>query len=741
MLETLLRHKKAEKEYLVALIVADNRVDTALWETEEHGHAHVLKTATSGYEASPTDEHAWEKVIDATDKAITSVEAALPEGAELKKVVFGLFPEWLEDDHIKDDRLKQLKQLTTALSLQPVGFVELPTAVAHLLTRDEGTQQTVILCGFERSQVTVSLFKIGKLIKSVTVVRTTSPSQDIEKGLSQFADIEVLPSHLLLYSTTDDLEAAKKDLLSYPWQQKANFLHFPKIDTLPSEFPVQAVAAASATELSPQMESQMVEAQAVEEKQEEPTATITGAPQVTDEVTEVAADLGFVSDQDVAHANPTPQPDEVQMAIDDEATLENVAPPAAPKTPAHSFTLPKLPKLPQFSWPKFSLPTSKFQIPKLGVAGALGIAILILGSVGGASAWFLPKATITVLAQPKMFDKIEEIKIDTKSTAVDTQNKIVPGEIVKTEISGTETITTTGKKTVGEKAKGEVTVFNKTLNAKTFKKGTKLTSGKLNFTLDGDATVASASEGVGSLTYGTTKVAVVAADIGTASNLPTNSDFVFADLPTTSYSARNEAALVGGTSREISVVARADQTQAREAAIAKLETQAEGEITQKLTGNKKLLDNSLQTEVVKESFSKELGDEANELSIDVTLAIEAAAYNEDDFYNVVDSAIGSQIADGFAYRKEDSKITVDDITAKDGIWTFKPHILLKLIPKIEIGDFTQKLAGKTLSQATDYLKSQVGVAGVEYDIRTPLPFFKDKLPLNHKNISIEINSL
>ena len=217
MLEGLLHHKKEEKDYLCALVVTEDRVDAALWEATKDGKVNVLKNSTVPF----TGE--WEKTIDAADQAVTEIETGLPEGVELTKVVFGLFPEWLTEDRIKDAYLKQLKQLTTSLSLKPLGFVELPTAVVHLLQRDEGTQQTVILVGVESKHVTVSLFKIGKLVGSVTQARTEITA-DIEGILASFKEVEVLPSRVLLYGTSSDLENLKSDLLNYPWQKKANFL-------------------------------------------------------------------------------------------------------------------------------------------------------------------------------------------------------------------------------------------------------------------------------------------------------------------------------------------------------------------------------------------------------------------------------------------------------------------------------------------------------------------------------------
>ena len=709
--------------------MSEDTIDAALWETDKSGKAVVLKISQAQYSGE------WEKAIDAADKAISEIETDLPDGVELTKVVFGLFPEWLSEDHIKEIYLKKLKQLTTALSLTPVGFVELPVAVAHLLSQDEGAQQTVILVGIESKHVTVSLFKIGKLIGSKLLDRSAMISSDIEKGLGQFTDVEVLPSRMLLYGTVLDLEQIKADLLSYPWQQKANFLHFPKIEPLLREYPVKAVAIASASELVPtasEEESVPAVSSAVAENAPKPPVF----KQTTSEVSAIAADLGFVQEKDAASfETPNTVPiDEDEILVNDQevSNVQPISVPAPALTPRPS---------------KFALPKLSFTVKLPGRRGiwvAAAVIILLLGSAGITSAifWYMPKATVTILVTPKLFDKTEELTVDTSTAAPDSEHKVLPGHVEKLEVSGTQTLGATGKKTVGDHAKGEIAIFNKTLNPKTFKKGAVVSSGKLAFTLDADTSLTAATESGDSLKYGSSKAGITASDIGTASNLPADSDFAFSGLPASSYSARNEKAVSGGTSRDILVVTRDDLKNLKQQALMDLESKAAEELKQKLTDGQKLLEDSLQTEVQKETYTKEIGEEATEVSVNLTVSASGATYNEKDFYALLDKVISSQISADFNYRKEDTQITLEDIVAQGtGIWKFKPHITGKLLPKVDTNSFAQHISGKTLEAASGYLKSQTGVSGVEYSVEAPFGFLRQKLPANAKRINITLASL
>ncbi len=728
MLEALLHHKKEEKEYLCALVVTEDRVDSALWEATKDGKVSVLKTSQKPYQGE------WESAVDAADSAISEIEDALPEGAELTKVVFGLFPEWLIEDRIKDAYLKKLKTLTTSLSLTPLGFVELPIAVVHLMQKDEGTQQTVILVGMETKHGTVSIFKIGKLVGSRTFERTAQSALDIEKELVSFTDLEVLPSRVLIYGTSTDLEQIKADCLNHPWQKKAAFLHFPKIEILPIDFPVRAVAYASATELMPQTE---VEADSIVPPDLENTSDQTES----EEVATIAEDLGFVKDRDIVEdQQPTVDVTEERELENRVQEIQNVVPVEVPKR-LSGQKKPTL-VLPKFSLPKVTLTFKLPQLSKIGLVVLVLVVLFIITSAGVLGFWIIPKATVNVLVSPQLFNRTETITVDEAAAQVDADNRILPGKTVTEEVSGTKSIPASGKKTVGDRAHGETTIYNKTLNTKVFKKGTTLTAGKLKFTLDDEVTVASASEGVGSLTYGTTKANITASDIGSTSNVAAGTEFSFSDLPTSSYSARNDKALSGGTSKDVLVVSRDDQKKVHDAAISELEQKAQIQLKDKLTSSEKLLENFLQSKVIKEIFGHEIGEEADEISVDMTVSSIGITYKTVDFDALLEKIVTNNIPPNYEYKKEDAMISVEDAKEdKDGVHVLTTKIEIKLLPKVEVADLAKKLAGRPLSEATEYMRSQTSVSGVEFDIDTPISAFKNKLPANPKNIKIQISSL
>ena len=67
MFEGLLNRKKEEKEYLTALVVTEDRIDAALWETSKDGTVKILKTEGKSY------ANGWESAIDAADSSVTDI--------------------------------------------------------------------------------------------------------------------------------------------------------------------------------------------------------------------------------------------------------------------------------------------------------------------------------------------------------------------------------------------------------------------------------------------------------------------------------------------------------------------------------------------------------------------------------------------------------------------------------------------------------------------------------------------
>ena len=757
ILDRILPKKPAETEIFSSLVLGDEFVAAALWQMGDRGVPSVLAADTK-----KCVDISWEAKLDAVDEALAFVEDTI-NTTKYTKVVLGLPVTYLSSNgEILKDVRTHIKTLTHELELTPIGFVPLPQAILYRLKKDEGVPPSAILLYVAKGSITVSLYRVGALAGERVVKRSGDTAIMLEEVLKEFKNLEVLPARILLYgSDTHGLDEVKTELLRYPWTTRVNFLHFPKIEIITPVEIAGAVSLAGASELSHE----------VEEESEEQTVTRTSnraaqkepvpAP-VGDEIasTDSEASSEVVTEETLEsqaeaqeEALSVEEGEEIQeeesnvVAVDPSRlgfkknvdVLEEVeTPDGAPVTTKKWRTaIPlKIPNLSALPFPHINISAIREMIASGGKGPIIVIAVIILFVIG-LLYWFVPHATVTVLMLPKSLSASEPITIDPKATSVDADKKIIPGVAQEKSVSGQKTIQVTGKKNVGNPAKGSVTIYNKSTDSKSFSKGDILTTGSLAFTLDAGVQVASASESIGSLTFGKATGTVTASQIGTDSNLPAGTEFNFKGVDTSIAIARNDAALTGGTSKSVTVVTRTDQDALVKAISADLVDKAKQDLSGMVTGGAKLIDDTITTSVTQKTFNQELDQESTELSGNATVTVSGTAYNDDDVKTLLKAMITGQIPSGYALAEGRTQVTLAQVkVGKDGKISAKATIKTDAIPSLDVTDIRKHLSGKTIQSVQEYLRSLTGVAAVE--VRFGMSFGKSRLPINAKNITVDL---
>lgn len=597
------------------------------------------------------------------------------------------------------------------------------------------------------------------------------------------------------------LEEIRSKLLKHPWPTRVNFLHFPKIEIVSVESLLTSVSLAGASELAHEIGETLendevstvvaqaapahtasheavsddpIETDAEELTEEESDAEAITEPEEEDEeeisedesdepiedeeddlVEDVESDVrtpiadkpGSLDESDIPEGEVsnievvTPE----SLGFRHEDVLEHAA--AGKPVTKESRGVSSAPAF--MKQVKFSLPTVSFEglknVPRIFSAmprikgGLLPIigGIIVLALVGYGAYYMLPKATVTVLVASISVDESTAVTVDPKATTADPGHKIIPGKTQEKSVSGEKTIAITGKKNIGDPAKGTVTIYNKVTSSKSFPKGTVLTTGGIAFTLDGDVSVASASESIGSITFGKTTANVTAKEIGPNGNVTASSEFTFANVSASSVSARNEAAFTGGTSKQVTVVSRADQ----EALVKALTDELVGQAKQQLltggaTGDR-LIDSTIKTEVAEKVFDRELDQEAKELHGKVTIKVSGISVSDSDIQAVLSALVEEKVPAGYRLAPEQINVTTsNEVVKKDGTITMTAKLTSVSLPQVDTDGLKTKLVGKKISEATQILRSTKGVAGAEY--RFTLSPTVSMLPINSNNINITV---
>lgn len=689
--------EKVKKEYFFALQIWDEGVKSAIWTVEEE------KTGVVALGSYESWEGGIEELTVAVDKSLAEAsERFVGEGEEPSKVIFGLPDDWTSDDKIKPEKQEILSELCRKLDLEPVGFVSTFDALNHHLKEVEGAPPSVILISPGKKMINLAVVEVGKIKKVEKVLRSENLGADVYEGLLRFSEIETLPSRILLFNSKE-MEEARQILISFPWK-RLPFLHFPKIEILPYDFDITAVSLAGGKEVAKSLGFKI-------------------APVV---------DLGFIKGEDIAKEFP-----QVEAAP---SPVE--APPAEEERPKPRPILAVFEeKLSNIRIPRFSLPPLPGG-PFLGIGAGITFLILLAGL--GVIWWNVPKAQVTIFITPQVLEKEEELTVDPNQEVLDEKNLILPGQIIESEASGEKTAPATGEKTVGEPARGEVIVYNRTDAKKVFPEGTVIVGpGNLKFTLDRETTVASKTPDLASGVdkWGEAKVGATAVDIGAQYNLASNSQFSFKDFPTTSYLAKNESSLVGGTSRQIQAVSEDDQKNLQEKLSGELAENAKSELLVKTPPGKKLIEEGISTSATSVSFDHKVGDEAQTLGLKLTVKVSGLAFSQDDFLDLSQKILAGEIPQDFELKKEEISARFE-IKEKneDGSVLFKTSIHANLLPRLDKTEIVKNIRGKNPDLARKYFSTISGFADSEIFISPKFPGFLGTLPRREDKITLEIRS-
>jgi hypothetical protein len=726
----------SEKECYWALVIEPGWVQAGVWEIEGEQARVISISPTTHWEAD-------EDLLGAAD-TVLSVAAQKLEGeiAEPSKTVFGVPSSWVSEGQINEESLGNIRRVCGELSLEPVGFVVLPEAIAHLFKAEEGAPLNAVVLGAGQDILEVSVFRLGNLIGTYNVARSVSVADDVTEGLSRFGQVDPLPSRFILYDGKEgDLEDVRQALLENSWDgEKIKFLHTPKIEIISGEKKVLATALAGASEIA--------NVTSIEVKKDKFASSEEGSQKenlenLTYPETKIAPeDLGFVVGKDIKNL---PRQDsgkdkeenvfnknQVQERVPLEVNQEE----RYGRSPNILDSLKKIgPKMLAFLHRIFKnregSGTNRIFI--------LGVILLFLVGLGGfALWWYIPKAIVTIYIQPKKLDEKISITVDPSISQPDFSKDLLPGQIVKTHSLGDKTRQTTGTKVVGENAKGSVKAENGTGEPINLPKGTVfIAANDLRFTSNSGASV-SAALSPGS--PGNAIIDVTASNIGAEYNLARDERFRVGNYPKSEVDAISIDVFSGGTSRQISAVSLQDQKNLEDDLKEQLLSKGKEDLRQGLSEDRLFIDESVNATSSSRLFSNKVGDEASDLKLTLDLSVSGLSVSKASLIDLAKESIKNKIPQGYILRDGDLKLTFSFKGVKKGVYQFDLTISANLLPEVKPDDIAKNITGKYTDVAYDYLKGIPGFNHVEVTRKPNLPGKLGNLPWVTKHITIEVEA-
>lgn len=731
-----LKGDKAEAPQFLAIELTDEVIQAAVWKVVD-GKTDIVTTG------SPVewdgDEKSTNELLSAADATVSSALEGL--GQEPDQVIFGIESSWVEDGKISPNRLTLIKQICKSLELKPLGFVEIIDSVIRYLKMQEGTPSTSIMIQVLASEIVVTLVRLGRIEASETVGRSEDIVSDVEEAIASFKQDDNLPSRILVFNSMHGLDDLVQNLVSYEWQKNFKFLHIPRVEALPKDVVIRAVAVGGGSEVAKSIgfdineaiaETPPHEAYVVEEVDE---VDETENVEVVEEDTNLAPveDLGTAADFGFGLVAPK----EEHIEVEPVGSIPEVA---SEETPVSQ---PKLAlKLPKLTFPKIKFPS--FKLKSMHKSLIFGIVTLLLLIIAFFSfTWFVPKAIISVFVESRNLDESLKLTLSTSASGVDSASGVIPAEVIKHTVKGEDSISTSGKKTIGDPAVGEVIIYNRTGLTKTLNKGTVLSASSLKFTLDDNVTIASKSAGSDYVDVpGKASVKITASTIGDKSNLPAGTEFTVATYGKDTYVGKNDSALKGGNSKEIQVVGKEDKASLVKTLLSKLSDQAKSELQASVGPGTGIYILNSSAVVEEESYSAEVGSEGTSLIGTLDISVSALKYKTEDVENLVSSTISKSVPPGYQRTLDPPQVEIGEVVEEDeGLVETQAKVIITLLPLVDVDTVANTLRGNSVSKIGDILASIPGYKNAEVEfIPRWLPTRFQKIPRNPGNILIKLQS-
>lgn len=789
--------KKITNQYFLALLLRDEKATAVIFE-EAEGKVRVVGEHEEQF--ATTLEHATiEELLEVLDKAISNSESGLDESIQTQKTVFGVKEEWVEEAKIKKEYLSKLKKISESLSLTPIGFLVIPEAIAHLLSREEGAPVSAILVEIGKKAITVSHIRAGRVIETKTKILEDSPVKTTDALLHSFTKAEIFPARVIIFNT-DNQERLVHEFTTHNWSKQLPFLHVPQITTLSKSFDARAVLFGAAGQMGFEvLQADLADAKAVTKKvplpsfadhaasmdiQEASTAeSLEGEAASADSSGESKEEkndkelqsFGFMKEKDIMEAVPEEDQEIVSEDVNENNSLDEKKEAKIAKESLEE----KEPEKKENFTAHHKSDESEEMMHELVQASvhhekkhkqSLFAPIIVMGNTimdkikglikpshssekGGKihKLFIIPPIIIAlvigILLLYVFFIKAV-ITLNIKVKSVDQNEAVIfavggKSDFAKNTIAAESfSVDEDGSVTTdatGKKEVGDSAKGSITLSSALNQQKTIAKGTKVtssnSLVFVLDNDVSIASSS-GLSDIKTAKAAVTANDIGKEYNLPSGTKFTITGFSSSEIEGKNDNAFSGGSKKDVTVVSKEDVAKIEEQLPKDLEAKAKDDMQKKLSGDKALLPVSVSQEITDERFSKKVGDEASSVTLKGTVSFDGVTYKKSELESFGKKLLKDNIGDMLVTKKGITFDIQDVKQNKDKTVTTNTTIKASLLPSVDASKLSQDLAGKSFDETKAILMKLPQVQDVRIVLSPNLPFLPKTLPRMNKNITI-----
>ncbi len=695
-------HKKKDSQWYLGLFLKDKEIIGFALEKRPHKveiTAHERVFLSNG----------WENLLEQVDELVFSLEQSTKK--ELNEVIFFIYSHYIDQQskEIKKEYLSQFKNLVKNLELKALGYIECYEAVARYLKDKEQSPLTAILIELGETHLGVFVYKGGQKTYTQILLRGDTILSDLEAIFSEIKGDMLLPSRIILYDSYD-LHAESTAIVSHKWSHDL-FVQLPKVEIIkPQDLHNGMVAV---------FEEQVNEETAVEGEE------VNQAEESAEEIPQEQEVMGFAIGREVERK---------EVATQSHAYHVSDGEPVPKKSRPLNFDPSTIIKFMN----SIKILPSSLRLKGNVVVIVVGVMAIIASAL--AVEYFLHKVQVEVLFPSQTLSK--ELDIDMRSDGSDSYG--IHLATISAEL--TEKKSTTGKRDVGEKAKGEVTISNFDEVERVLPKDTPFEVSGIKYGLDEEVKLSSGSSSIVGgnkvTTPGKKTAKLTAVEIGTEGNAAKGQTFKVGSFSTSSIFATNEQAFSGGSKKQIKTISKEDVDALKNSIIKKAKEDAQQKLSAE-SGDKRIITDLTETAFGKISVSKEIGEEASEVTLKASVVTAYYEYTAADVAKVLKESFDEDVPSGFRLEEEKISFDIQEVKKKNQQITGKIDAKALVIKDVSKEELINKMIGKKKSDLEELLKNDFQASGIEIKSQSKIPLLllDNWLPFFKKNIEVSISSL
>jgi hypothetical protein len=646
---------------------------------------------------APLGEAADVRMISASqtyenqDDLAKSIDVCLQELGEesesVKKILFFITDDWAERGAMIASKRPAFEKAVADLGLEPLGYIVVSEAMAQHVRSQPGAH---VFAERQADQWQLSTMAYGQLGATDTL-----PADDsaVPTMLAHFQRLQAEHEavHALLFTFGEDSESLEGIVPSIlaGWTAKGEP---PSIEVWPVDRCCHHLLQIGAQAVSPP------------ESAESGGTGLSDVPMAIAEGSDVvvpSVPLAELANEEEDESAVVTETQNDSLGIEEESPVKTAV--ASPR-----WQLSRDRRLGGFGTALFGGEGStsrpaRFSFKKLWpIALVVGLLLGLTAATVSAKSLIASRYVLVVKVTPKSQTLTQNATItaDPKATRDDPTTGVLRATLIKTVIEGQESGNATGKTEAGEKAKGVVTVFNRTLQPKTFDAGTKLKKDSLEFLLENSVSIASASTGSNFETQPATKdVQVVAVQPGTGGNLSKDTQLAIDSFSSDTYVARVKDALSGGSSKEVAAVTKKDRDVLLQTLRIKLASEGAKQLQADAASGTYVV-SSGKDRVVSASFSAEVGKAASEVSLKMKLEAEGIQYQASAIRELSTQRLQQLVPSGFQIKGDPEVLSAPQSTTATAAASLKldVNIQAKAVAQLTADDIRNQIAGKSLAE-------------------------------------------